>query len=63
MDWGDGSRSSTSRGCAAGNPRRSSVIKYPRLMLIDASRAWMALISAEPLQHNETGPPLVRLHW
>jgi hypothetical protein len=57
MGWGDGSRSITSRGCAAGNPRRSSVIKYPRLMLIDASRAWMTLISAEPLQHSRSARP------
>jgi hypothetical protein len=57
MGWGDGSRSITSRGCAAGNPRRPSVIKFPRLMLIDASRAWMTLISAEPLQHSRSARP------
>jgi hypothetical protein len=57
MGWGDGSRSITSRGCAAVNPRRSSVIKLARLMLIDASRAWMALISAEPLQHSRSNRP------
>jgi hypothetical protein len=57
MGWGDGSRSITSRGCAAVNPRRSSVIKLARLMLIDASRAWMALISAELLQHSRSNRP------
>jgi len=38
------------------------VFKLRRLMVMDARRSWMALISAEPLQHSRSACLLVHLY-